>query len=86
MDLPAGGAEWMHPLPDPDDEQRNHRKGGSDTGELIVAYPITSVHTVETSPEYMKMHSFHFPFEVHEDAIEVSSWSSHLQARERTGE
>ena len=26
-------------------------KGGSDTGELIVAYPITSVHTVETSPE-----------------------------------
>lgn len=30
-------------------------KGGSDTGELLVAYPMSSVHTVETSPEYMKM-------------------------------
>ena len=30
-------------------------KSGSDTGELIVAYPMTQVHTVETSPEYMKM-------------------------------
>lgn len=30
-------------------------KAGSDTGELIVAYPMTQVHTVETSPEYMKM-------------------------------
>ena len=26
-------------------------KGGSDTGELLVAYPMSSVHTVETSPE-----------------------------------
>jgi len=30
-------------------------KSGSETGELIVAYPMTQVHTVETSPEYMKM-------------------------------
>ena len=30
-------------------------KSGSDTGELIAAYPLTSVHSIETSPEVMKM-------------------------------
>lgn len=30
-------------------------KGGSDTGELIVAYPMSSVHSIETSPEMLRM-------------------------------
>ena len=30
-------------------------RGGSDTGELIVAYPMSSVHSIETSPEMLRM-------------------------------
>lgn len=30
-------------------------KSGSDTGEMLMAYPLSSVHTIETSPEMLKM-------------------------------